>query len=282
MRKTIGTEVKVGLFVTLGVALTLLAILLLGGTDSFFSKPIHYTTHFRTVEGLITGARVVLGGLPVGKVEKIEFDSTNREVKVSINVASKYIDWVRKDSTVEMMTQGVLGDKYVSISTGNPDQPTLPDGSEIANVPTKNFAEVLGRGDRLLNTLNSISASVDHLMKALDEENENGGLFKNMGLAAKHMAQASEKLNKQFEDMQLKKVGKNLNAVLEKMNSGTGTLGALINDPSLYDEARALVGGANRNKLMRNLVRKTVKEGDEAEAKKTAEKNAASGKPPTK
>ena len=57
---------------------------------------------------------------------------------------------------------------------------------------------------------------------------------------------------------------KNAADILEKVNNGTGTLGALVNDPGLYEDARALVGGANRNRIVRNLVRKTAKDGEAA------------------
>ena len=60
-----------------------------------------------------------------------------------------------------------------------------------------------------------------------------------------------------------------LEAIMEKVNNGTGTIGALVNDPGLYDDLKSLVGGAQRNRLLRNLVRQTIKEGEpEQPAKK--------------
>ena len=52
---------------------------------------------------------------------------------------------------------------------------------------------------------------------------------------------------------------KHLQGVLDKIDSGNGTVGALINDPGLYDDFRALMGGANRNRVIRNLVRDTIR-----------------------
>jgi phospholipid/cholesterol/gamma-HCH transport system substrate-binding protein len=57
------------------------------------------------------------------------------------------------------------------------------------------------------------------------------------------------------------KSSKSLVEILDKVNNGAGTLGALVNDPGLYEDARALVGGANRNRIIRNLVRETAKDG---------------------
>jgi hypothetical protein len=52
-------------------------------------------------------------------------------------------------------------------------------------------------------------------------------------------------------------------AVARKVESGQGSLGLLVNDPGLYDDARALLGKSNRNKMARDLVREALKKGEE-------------------
>jgi phospholipid/cholesterol/gamma-HCH transport system substrate-binding protein len=87
-----------------------------------------------------------------------------------------------------------------------------------------------------------------------------------MAQSAKNLASATAKLNEGLEGPQLKGAVRNLNGILEKINNGTGTLGALVNDPGLYYDARSLMGGANRNRIIRNLVRQTVRTAEEADA----------------
>lgn len=57
-----------------------------------------------------------------------------------------------------------------------------------------------------------------------------------------------------------------LRAVAESIENGDGTAGMLANDPALYEDLRALVGGAQRNKLLRAYIRQAVAEGDAANA----------------
>jgi len=83
-----------------------------------------------------------------------------------------------------------------------------------------------------------------------------------MASTAKNLAGVSDKLNRD----ELRSAMRNLNSILEKINNGSGTLGALVNDPGLYDDVKLFVGGANRNRVVRNLVRETIKKSDEAEA----------------
>jgi phospholipid/cholesterol/gamma-HCH transport system substrate-binding protein len=59
---------------------------------------------------------------------------------------------------------------------------------------------------------------------------------------------------------------KNLNSILGKIDHGSGSLGALVNDPELYDAAKSLMGEANQNRIVRNLVRKSIKEADKEKA----------------
>ena len=45
-----------------------------------------------------------------------------------------------------------------------------------------------------------------------------------------------------------------LNSILTKMDRGEGTLGLLLNDPTLYEELKILVGGAGRSTLVRGMI----------------------------
>jgi phospholipid/cholesterol/gamma-HCH transport system substrate-binding protein len=57
-----------------------------------------------------------------------------------------------------------------------------------------------------------------------------------------------------------------LREVSEDLRSGKGTLGMLANDPALYEDLRALVGGAQRNKLLRTYIRRTIQMAEEKDA----------------
>ncbi len=54
--------------------------------------------------------------------------------------------------------------------------------------------------------------------------------------------------------MQFLAAGARLNSILEKVDRGDGTLGLLLNDPTLYEEVKQLVGGANRSTIVRSLI----------------------------
>ncbi len=57
-----------------------------------------------------------------------------------------------------------------------------------------------------------------------------------------------------------------LRTTSEMLESGEGTLGLMARDPALYEELRALVGGAQRNKLLRAYIRHTISKSEEDNA----------------
>jgi phospholipid/cholesterol/gamma-HCH transport system substrate-binding protein len=57
--------------------------------------------------------------------------------------------------------------------------------------------------------------------------------------------------------------GARLNSILGKIDRGEGTLGLMLNDPTLYEEVKILVGGATRSTLVRNLVKLVTPNPDE-------------------
>lgn len=48
----------------------------------------------------------------------------------------------------------------------------------------------------------------------------------------------------------------------QDINNGDGTMAMLLRDPALYEDLRSLVGGAQRNKLLRSYIRKTVEQNE--------------------
>ena len=57
-----------------------------------------------------------------------------------------------------------------------------------------------------------------------------------------------------------------LRTVVDEVNQGEGTVGLLVQDPTLYEDLRSLVGGAQRSKLLRNYIRRTVARAEEEDA----------------
>ncbi len=73
---------------------------------------------------------------------------------------------------------------------------------------------------------------------------------------------------------ELEKTAANLNAITGDIRQGKGSLGALIQDPSVYEDVKRLVGNLERNEILRALVRYSIRNDEKpAKAKIKSTKN---------
>lgn len=253
-------EKKVGVFVLIGLFLALTALLVLGGKQSLFLPVNHYYSHFNKVDGLVSGAKITLGGLQIGTVSKVELDTKTRDIKVTFSVEKKYAEWVRKDSSVEIVTQGVLGDKYLSLVAGDLSQPAIEDNGEVSQGASKDFSMLLSSSERLMEKLTSTADNLNQILGTFNKGSRAETTFQGLATTSKNLGEITTKLNGEVSQMKFKSAINHLDSILEKVDHGQGTLGAFINDPALYDDAKALVGQVNRNRIVRNLIRQTIKD----------------------
>lgn len=62
--------------------------------------------------------------------------------------------------------------------------------------------------------------------------------------------------------MEAMAAGARLNSILKKIDRGEGTIGLLVNDPSVYEELQGLLGGARRSLVLRSMVRMAADQGE--------------------
>ncbi|MGE4234040.1 MAG: MlaD family protein [Bacteriovoracia bacterium] len=260
MNRSLEIEVKVGLFVVLGLLLTMGTVLTLGGGKSLFSRDLTFKARFSQIEGLVAGANVKIAGIRVGQVAKINYDSSDGSVEVYFSVGTDYKDAIHQDSIVGIATQGVLGDRFLVLSGGTPSAPVMADGAELKSEEPKDFKDYLSGADALLISLKNTAVNLEHILAAFNRDNRPEVFFKNM-------SSFSISLNKTAQEMSnIKKSIDNLASITAKIDRGQGTIGALINDPSLYDDLKNLVGGANRNRVLKYFIKKSVESSKEADS----------------
>ena len=116
------TDVWVGLFVLIGAfALLFLALksanlLSLQLVDT--SYPV--AARFDNIGGLKPRAAVKSAGVVVGRVESISFDDKNYQARVNLAMESRYL--FPKDSSLKILTSGLLGEQYIGIEPGALDK----------------------------------------------------------------------------------------------------------------------------------------------------------------
>src|SRR5271155_844311 len=114
-------ELRVGLFVLVGLFILAIAIFYVTGT-SFWGPKYRLITYLPEVDGLEQGANVSLDGVPIGNVESIRLNPKPQDIAQSVQVVMRidknYQEQIRTDSTASLITEGLLGNRYVTISRG--------------------------------------------------------------------------------------------------------------------------------------------------------------------
>ncbi|QEM68470.1 MCE family protein [Geobacter sp. FeAm09] len=134
-------ERKIGIFIALALAGIAVAIVLFGLQKDFFSKK--YSLHF-TVDrgtGFTKGMPVKLSGFRIGRVTSIALND-QAMVDIAIEIDSKYRTWIRSDSIVKQVKEGLVGDTIVEVSVGSLDKPELKNNEAISYVKTKALDEL--------------------------------------------------------------------------------------------------------------------------------------------
>ncbi|MCK9237235.1 MAG: outer membrane lipid asymmetry maintenance protein MlaD [Thiopseudomonas sp.] len=146
-------EMSVGVFLLIGIAaLVVLALRVSGLTVSTQDNTYTLYAAFDNVAGLTTRGRVTMAGVTVGKVMQIEFDKETFTGRVTLAV-NKDVDNLPTDTTASILTAGLLGEKYVSLSVGGEDE-VLKDQGVIYDTQSSLVLEEL-IGKFLMNSVSS-------------------------------------------------------------------------------------------------------------------------------
>lgn len=124
-------DVWVGLFVMIGLAAILFLALKAANLLSLSFEPDYrVSAKFDNIGGLKPKAAVKSAGVVVGRVESISFDDQTFQAKVTLAMQSRYS--FPKDSSLKILTSGLLGEQYIGIDPGASDK-VLANGDTITS-----------------------------------------------------------------------------------------------------------------------------------------------------
>jgi phospholipid/cholesterol/gamma-HCH transport system substrate-binding protein len=184
----IRNEIKAGVFVFVSLALIAALILIMGRERQIFAKQSEFFATFKDVKGLAEGSPVRLGGISIGRVARVGFskDLSDTRVHVTLLVNDAYLERVRPDSMVAIETQGLLGDRFVSISPGTQVGVTPP-GSTLPSAEVADFAQILHTAQAAVDNTTEITQRINRSLEGLSPDT-----FTNLAAAAKSISDIFE------------------------------------------------------------------------------------------
>ena len=259
-------QVKVGLFTLSGIVIALFSLLTVGG-EGLVSSKVTFHAYFDHVQGLNEGSTVSLSGIRVGNVKKFVFMPEQNKLDVIIAVDKKYVNRITEGSNIEVRTQGALGDKFIFITPGPANAPSLKEGDTLPVLEAQDIFTMLGSKGGEATKIFDVITEIHKMTKSINDEDRLGKMMKNFAEASENLKETSKETKSLVGSLRTEKTGEKMSSavarmdrILAKIDSGEGTLGALINDSSLHESLKALVGTSERKKSIKSLLRSSIEE----------------------
>ncbi|WP_294000370.1 outer membrane lipid asymmetry maintenance protein MlaD [Sphaerotilus sp.] len=134
-------DLWVGLFVVIGAAALLFLALKAGNLLSLSFEPVYrISARFDNIGGLKARAAVKSAGVVVGRVTRISFDDKSFQATVEMEMEQRFA--FPKDSSVKILTAGLLGEQYLGVEPGASDK-TLLAGDVVTQTQSAVVLETL-------------------------------------------------------------------------------------------------------------------------------------------
>lgn len=275
--KAFTKEVKIALVAIVGVVILFFGMNFLKGLN-LFSSTDDYFIEFKDISGLSSSSPIYADGYQVGTVKDVVYDYTNTKptrVVVAIDKAMR----IPEGSSAEIVSDMMGNVKVNLLLANNPRSRVMPGGTIKGDVNSGLMSQVgsmLPAVEAMLPKIDSILASVNALLAdpALAQS------LHNVQTITQNLTVSSAELNKLMATMnhgvptlmakanstldntdrltanlagldlastkqQIDNTLANVQQLTDKLNNNNGTLGLLMNDPSLYNNLTATMRDAD-------------------------------------
>lgn len=260
-------QLRIGLFVALGLLVLIVSLFLVGG-DRIFKTYAILHARFDNVQGLNEGSMISLSGVRVGNVKKFTFISEENKLDVELKIDAEYLPRITDGASVDIRTQGALGDKFIFIIPGDPAGKAFKNGDQIPVAKASDLLSVLSEKSNDLTKFFDILDEVHKFAKTLNSEGRSEKIMKNLSESSQDLratAKDARELIAEIRSQDSKKISSavdKLDHILTKIDRGEGSLGALINDPSLHESLKAMLGAPDKKKSIKSLIRSSIEKSE--------------------
>ncbi len=224
---------KVGILLLVALAVGMAAIFLVGERRNLFSRKHDYYIRLDSVSGLQPGSNVQLDGVGVGSIAAIDLseDVQQNQIGIRVRIEARFAARIREDSMARIRTLGLLGDKYIEISSGSPKFPEVREGGDIATAPTTDVDRLRASGEDMVNNVTRITEQLTTILGRMERgEGILGELTKDVEPNRKVTTEFIATLD-------------SIRGMFDEFRGGSGPLPRLLNDRAL---GAKLEGTVNR------------------------------------
>ncbi len=245
-------ELKVGLIIFFALLIIVGTVLFAGSIEKLFSPRVEITAYIKDIKGLREGDPVWLAGIEIGSVKEIRLNPTfGTEIRLSMKKDT--LHFLKKDSKASILTQGLLGDKFVELSSGSPSSPPLKEHDAIRGEVVTELQDIVEASSTSLNSLSNFIQRLEELLNKIDRGEgtlakfiNDPSLFNNLNDSTAEFTKSIKKLRKatgtlsklMYDESIYKDLKESIDSIKDftgTLREGSGTIQYLIDDPTLYE-----------------------------------------------
>lgn len=166
------SKLKVGILLAVAISIVCIGLVSIGGHQKLFTPSDSFTSYFTSVGGLQPGAPVDFHGVRIGSVKSVTLppDPGVPKIVVVLSIERRYTPIIRSDTIAQIKTVGLLGDKFVLLSSDKDDKAvSLKPGTTIRTIEPVNYEELTRRSEDILTNISVISSSLRQLLLSMEQ-----------------------------------------------------------------------------------------------------------------
>lgn len=229
MSKEPGSKWKLGMFVIIGLVVFAGTIYYVGKQNNLFGSTFHLTAQFKSAGGLKEGNNIRFSGLNIGTVNTITLKDSF--VIVDMVIKRKVQEFIKTNATAIIGSDGLMGDKVLTINPGSFSKAHVKDGAHILTEKAIDMDDIMASLKTNVDNAGIITAQ----LAAFTYKMNNGN-----GILSKVMDDETFANSLQSTLTNLQTTSKQFSKFSMAMNSGDGAL-ALVNDKAFSNEIRKTV-----------------------------------------
>jgi phospholipid/cholesterol/gamma-HCH transport system substrate-binding protein len=199
---------KLGFFAIAALLIAVGAIYYIGKERNKFGSVLHISAQFSSVSGLKPGSNVRLGGIDVGTVNDIDL-VTDTTVQVDMIIQRRVQRFIKKDAKASISSDGLMGDKVISITAGTPTTPVVADGDSLGSYKPIETDQIMAslktsadNAAIITSNLADISSRITNGKGALGKLLHDTTLSSNISSTMKNLNSSTKKLDENMEAAQ--------------------------------------------------------------------------------
>ena len=204
-------ETRLGLFFALALIAAFIILEMLGGT-AFFKGGYKLNALFNNIQELKVGDPVKMAGVEIGRVESVGL--TNSRVRVTFRVFSKDTA-VRTDSKATVKFTGLMGQNFVAIDFGTSAGVLAAEGAFLQTAEQPDLSQIMAK-------LDNVATGVENLTKSFTGDKIDNLLGPFTDFLKQNQVPLTATIG-------------NFKTISDNIAQGKGTVGMLVNDPTLYN-----------------------------------------------